>query len=104
MVLTIMVLSMNSATVTAGELTVGDEVAAADGYLFTVKAIVRVTRATVTLLLGSDFSPICEIRAGVEKTMRKSSRVAVVCGGKRGCGDCSECLNAMRASYAAAAS
>lgn len=66
---------MESMLIAWGELAVGDEVAAADGYLFTVREVVRATAKTRTLRLASDFSPMREIRAGVEKTMRKSSRV-----------------------------
>ncbi len=59
--------------IAAGDVTVGTELACADGYLFTVKEIVRRTPKTITLKLASDFSPMSCIRSGVEKTFRVSS-------------------------------
>jgi hypothetical protein len=67
-----------SQLVPAGSLAVGDEMAAADGYLFTVAAIVRRTPKTVTVLLRSDFSPMRAIRDGVEKTFRSASMFRVI--------------------------
>ncbi len=66
---------MDSILIAWGDLAVGDEVAAADGYLFTVREVVKETATMRTLRIGSDFSPMKEIRDGVLKTMKKSSRV-----------------------------
>ena len=97
-----------SRTIRADQITVGREIAANDGYLFTVKAIVRETPKTITLLLASAFSPMVEIRQGVEKTMRKGSSYRVAClesDAPEGCADmCSMCREKLlRASYAALA-
>lgn len=69
---------VDSRLVKAADILVGDEMAAADGYLFTVAAIVKRTPRTVTVLLRSDFSPIREIRAGVEKTLRAASTFRII--------------------------
>ncbi len=58
--------------VAAGDVTVGMELAAGDGYLFTVKAVERQGRM-VTLTLASAFSPVPAIRAGVPKRCRAST-------------------------------
>lgn len=67
-------------TMRAGDLKVGAQVAERDGYLFTVTEIVRETRATITVKLACKFSPMPEVRAGIQKTLRKSSllRVAAI--------------------------
>ncbi len=69
---------MGAAVITTiGQLVDGDQVAERDGYLFTV-AIVSRTAKTTTLRLSSDFSPMVEIRRGIVKTFRNSSRVHYV--------------------------
>jgi len=61
----------------AGELVVGDQVAEADGYLLTVKEIVKRTEKTITVKLTSDFSPMRAVRDGIVHTFRRTTRVVV---------------------------
>lgn len=68
-------------TIRADDINVGDQVAAADGYLFEVRAFVKETAQTITFQIGSDFSPDRGTREGKLWTARKSSRFQVVRGG-----------------------
>ena len=60
----------------AGDLTVGCQLAEADGYLFDVIEIVKETSKTITVRLASDFSMLRShwaVNGGVLKTFRKTT-------------------------------
>lgn len=60
----------------AGDLTVGCQLAEADGYLFDVIEIVKETSKTITVRLASDFSMFRNhwaVNGGILKTFRKTT-------------------------------
>jgi hypothetical protein len=71
--------TVKSEIVTAGQLVVGDQVAEADGFLWTIREIERSKSGrTITLVLVSDFSSFrshWSTESGARKTLRASSRV-----------------------------